>query len=161
MTTLKDKILSRSEAAELSRQLRITGQEVVVTNGCFDIVHAGHVTFLEEARSRGDHLFVAVNADDSVSALKGPTRPINKLEARMTVVAALESVTAVVAFHETLATEILRELGPTLYVKGGDYQIEDLNQQEVAAVVESGGHIAIIKMVQGFSTTGIIEKSRQ
>lgn len=158
---LLDKLLDESSASIFVKNKNRLGESVVVTNGCFDILHVGHVTYLEAAASLGDHLIVAVNSDQSVSSLKGPSRPINPLDARMKVLAALESVSAVVPFEEIRATRILSILKPDIYAKGGDYSLDQLDVSEVAAVQDGGGTIRILPAVDGFSTTSLLAKSQQ
>ena len=141
-------------------KLDAAGRKLVFTNGCFDLLHVGHVRYLQDARALGDALLVAVNGDASVRALKGPARPVNPEEDRAEVLAALECVDHVLVFHEERVTELVREIEPHVYAKGGDYTIESLNQEEVAALRQAGAEIRILPLVPGKSTTGIIEKWR-
>jgi len=129
-----------------------------VTNGCFDILHPGHVTYLEAARNLGDGLLVGVNGDEATRQLKGPNRPVNSQDDRATVLAALESVSAVCIFLERTATRFLERAQPDVYVKGGDYTPDTLNQEERRAVETAGGKIIIIPFVPGKSTTSILQK---
>lgn len=138
--------------------VRATGKILVVTNGCFDLLHAGHVTYLEAARNQGDLLLVGLNTDDSVRQLKGPGRPINDQQDRARVLAALEAVNAVCHFPETRATRFLRDAQPDVYVKGGDFQIDDLPAEERAAVTEVGGRILTLAGLPGRSTTGLLRR---
>lgn len=136
---------------------RSQGERVVFTNGCFDIIHAGHVTYLEQARKLGDRLVVAVNSDDSVRRLKGSGRPINPQDRRMAVLAGLESVDWVVCFEDDTPRPLLRELKPDILVKGGDYQ----GKEEVVGweiVEEYGGEVRVLGLVDSVSTTAIVEK---
>jgi D-beta-D-heptose 7-phosphate kinase/D-beta-D-heptose 1-phosphate adenosyltransferase len=136
---------------------RSQGERVVFTNGCFDIIHAGHVTYLEQARQLGDRLVVAVNSDDSVRRLKGSGRPINPEDRRMAVLAGLESVDWVVCFSDDTPKPLLRALQPDILVKGGDYQ----GKEEVVGweiVEEYGGQVEVVGMVDSVSTTAIVEK---
>jgi rfaE bifunctional protein nucleotidyltransferase chain/domain len=135
---------------EYNRQI---GKRVVATNGCFDILHRGHITYLQKARALGDILIVGINSDRSVQELKGEGRPINVQEDRAAVVAALESVDQVVIFDELRADKFLAAVQPDVWVKGGDYTIESLDQTEVATVKEGGGDVAILPIVAGRSTT--------
>lgn len=129
-----------------------------LTNGCFDILHRGHIEFLERAKGySGDQLVVAINDDASVRKLKGPTRPINKAEDRARVIAALECVDYVIIFSETDVVRLIRELRPDHWVKGGDYTIDSLNQEEVAAANEVGTKIVLPPMIEGYSTTKIVQ----
>lgn len=129
-----------------------------MTNGCFDILHVGHITYLENARNFGDALLIGVNSDAAVSGLKGPGRPVNSEMDRMQVLAALESVDAVSLFGDKTATYFLKVAQPDIYVKGGDYTLETLNQDERRAVESAGGKIVLVPFVPGKSTTGLLEK---
>jgi rfaE bifunctional protein nucleotidyltransferase chain/domain len=153
---LKSKIYEN--AIELSTVLNAVRSEkrIVFTNGCFDILHRGHVTYLNRARDLGDLLVVAVNSDASVKRLKGPTRPIHSAQDRAYVLAALACVDYVILFHEDTPTETIRILKPHLHTKGGDYRIEDLPEKR--ALDEYGGSIVLIPFVDGYSTSTIIEK---
>ena len=131
---------------------------MVFTNGCFDLLHPGHVSYLQSARSLGDALVVGLNSDASVSRLKGPLRPVVPERDRAIMLAALESVDAVVVFTEDTPERLLRELKPAVYVKGGDYRIEDLPEAEVAA--EIGAEVRVLPFKPGYSTTALIEKIR-
>lgn len=139
-------------------RMRASGKRLVVTNGCFDLLHLGHVAYLESARSQGDALLVGVNGDEGVSQLKGPSRPLNAEEDRAQVVAALESVSAVCVFDDKSAAGFLAASKPDIYVKGGDYTLETLNQVERKIVEESGGKIVIIPFVPGKSTTDLLRR---
>lgn len=138
--------------------MRASGKKLVVTNGCFDLLHLGHVTYLETARNLGDALLVGVNGDDGVRQLKGPDRPVNAENDRAGVLAALESIDGVCIFPEKTATRFLAAAAPDIYVKGGDYTLETLNQDERRTVEQAGGKIVIIPFVPGKSTTAILEK---
>jgi rfaE bifunctional protein nucleotidyltransferase chain/domain len=138
--------------------MRASGKKLVVTNGCFDLLHAGHVTYLETARNQGDALLVGLNGDESVRQLKGPDRPLNAEEDRAVVLAALASVDGVCIFAEKAATRFLSAAQPDIYVKGGDYTLETLNQDERRAVEQTGGKIIIIPFVAGKSTTALLAK---
>ncbi len=136
--------------------LREAGQKVVFTNGCFDILHAGHVRYLQEARAQGDCLVLGLNSDESVRRLKGPTRPINSELDRAEVVGALKSVDYVVLFGEQTAEKLIAKVRPAVYVKGGDYTLDTLPE---AKIVQSyGGNVHFVKMVEGRSTTNVIRK---
>lgn len=148
--------MSRSEAVELSASLKDEGKTVVFTNGCFDILHVGHISSLEEAAQQGDFLIVGVNADLSVQRLKGPHRPVNNQEARATVLAALQVVDAVVVFEEDTPKELITALMPQVLVKGGDYKPEDI--AGAAEVIAAGGRVHINNLIGGFSTTSLIER---
>ncbi len=153
-----DKIVSWQKLPEWRVTLRARGGKLVVTNGCFDLLHLGHVTYLETARACGDALLVGLNGDDSVRQLKGKDRPINSEMDRAGVLAALESVSGVCIFAEREATRFLSVAQPDIYVKGGDYTLDSLNQDERRAVEQAGGKIVIIPFVPGKSTTGLLEK---
>lgn len=154
----REKILSWEQLPAWRAALRARGRTLVVTNGCFDILHAGHVTYLETARSYGDALLVGLNSDESTRQLKGPGRPVNPQDDRALVLAALECVSAVCIFHEKTATRFLAAAQPDIYVKGGDYTLETLNPDERRAVETAGGKIIIIPFVPGKSTTALLEK---
>jgi rfaE bifunctional protein nucleotidyltransferase chain/domain len=133
--------------------MRLTSRRVVATNGCFDLLHRGHVTYLAKAKEMGDVLIVGVNSDRSVRELKGESRPVNTQEDRMAVLAALEVVDYVVIFDETSANNFLAAVQPHVWVKGGDYTEDSLDAKEVATVKECGGEIVIVPVVAGLSTT--------
>ena len=141
-------------------ELAAAGKKLVFTNGCFDLLHVGHVRYLQAARELGDALVVAVNGDESVRALKGPERPINNETDRAEVLAALRCVDFVTIFHEERVTDLVRAIRPHIYVKGGDYTIETLNQEEVGALRGAGSEIRILPLVPGRSTTATIAKWR-
>jgi rfaE bifunctional protein nucleotidyltransferase chain/domain len=130
----------------------------VVTNGCFDLLHRGHVTYLEAARAEGDALLVGVNADASVSELKGPQRPVNCESDRAAVLAALESVDGVCIFTDRTALRFLTTVQPDIYAKGGDYTIDTINQEERRLVEQLGGKVVVLPIVPGRSTTALLEK---
>jgi rfaE bifunctional protein nucleotidyltransferase chain/domain len=142
----------------VSDQLRAAGKRLVFTNGCFDLLHVGHVRYLQQARALGDALLVAVNGDASVRALKGPSRPINSEADRAEVLAALACVNYVIIFDEERVTELVHAIQPQVYAKGGDYTVESLNAEEVAALRKVGAEIRILPLVAGKSTTSIIGK---
>ena len=152
-------VISRAELVEAVADARAAGQRIVFSNGCFDILHAGHIQTLTGAAGLGDKLIVAVNSDASVRRLKGRSRPVNTLERRMEVLAALEVVDWVVAFDEDSPAGLIAELQPELMVKGGDYTAEQIREREV---VESyGGELRVLPMVPGHSTTGIIRQLQE
>ncbi len=154
----RDKIIAWDQLPGWRRQLRAAGRKLVVTNGCFDILHLGHVTYLETARQFGDALLVGVNGDAAVRDLKGKGRPVNSERDRAAVLAALESVSGVCIFPEPTMTKFLAAAQPDIYVKGGDYTLDTLNQDERRAVEAAGGAIKIIPFVPGKSTTSLLEK---
>ncbi len=136
------------------------GHRLVLTNGCFDLLHAGHVRYLQQARALGDALAVALNSDESVRQLKGAGRPLNPQEDRAEVLAALGAVDYVVIFENKRATGILRKVRPHVYAKGGDYTPESLDPEERAALTESGSEIKILPLVPGRSTTAVLGRMR-
>ena len=131
---------------------------MVATNGCFDLLHVGHVRFLQEARKCGDLLIVGVNGDRSVRELKGEGRPVNGEGDRAEVVAGLGCVDAVVIFPQKRATEFLRAVRPEVYVKGGDYQADQLDKDEVKVVTDGGGEVQVMALTPGRSTTAVLQK---
>ncbi len=148
--------IARADLPARLERAREAGERIVFTNGCFDLLHAGHVSYLAAARALGDRLIVAVNSDASVQALKGPGRPVNPVEQRMAVLAALASVDWVVAFDETTPEALLRELRPDVLVKGGDYSREQVVGREW---VESyGGVVTVVPAVEGCSTTAMLTR---
>ena len=153
----RDKIITWEDLPAWRKQFRDTGKKLVATNGCFDILHLGHVTYLENARNFGDALLLGVNGDDAVRGLKGPGRPVNSETDRALVLAALQSVDGVCIFTDPTATKFLAAAQPDIYVKGGDYTLETLNQDERRAVESAGGKIVLVPFVPGKSTTGLLE----
>lgn len=145
-----------AELSKLGERYRHEGRRIVLTNGCFDILHPGHVGLLEQAKDLGDVLVVAVNSDASIRALKGDGRPINPLESRLSVIAGLSSVDHTFAFDDPTAAEVVAALRPAVYAKGGDYRAEDL--PEYAAVAECGGRLEILPLFGEESTTRVIRR---
>lgn len=137
-------------------EARQQGEKIVFTNGCFDIIHAGHVGYLEQAREQGQRLIVAINSDESVARLKGPSRPINPVDRRMAVLAGLEAVDWVISFSEDTPENLLRQIKPDVLVKGGDYAPDEVVGWEI--VKSYGGEVAVLRFYENCSTTGIIEK---
>ena len=154
----RDKIIAWDKLPAWRQSFRATGKRLVVTNGCFDILHLGHVTYLENARNFGDGLLIGVNSDAAVRGLKGAGRPVNSETDRESVLAALQSVDGVCIFADTSATRFLVAAQPDIYVKGGDYTLETLNQAERRAVESAGGKIILVPFVPGKSTSGLLEK---
>jgi 3-deoxy-manno-octulosonate cytidylyltransferase (CMP-KDO synthetase) len=151
-------LFDRENLKSLLEQQRADKQKIVFTNGCFDILHVGHVDILRRARELGDFLVVGVNSDASVKRLKGESRPIHDQNARAQVLAALKSVDAVVIFDEDTPIETIAALKPDIHVKGGDYTADQL--PEAKTVRENGGEIAILPLVEGYSSSNAIEKQR-
>ena len=155
---LMGRVLSFKELGDWRGQEKAAGRRVVVTNGCFDLLHVGHIRFLQEARALGDSLVVGLNGDAGVRQLKGAGRPVNPEADRAEVLAALGCVDAVVVFPETRATRFLEAARPDIYVKGGDYRPEDLDAEEQAAVKKTGGQVKVLKLTPGKSTTAVLAK---
>jgi rfaE bifunctional protein nucleotidyltransferase chain/domain len=150
------KIKSREEIKNISENLKKEGRIVVFTNGCFEILHPGHIEILERAKMLGDILIVGINSDESIKKIKGNKKLILDEWARSRIIASLEAVDYVVIFNEETHEKIISEIKPNIHVKGGDYKIEDLPE---AKIVESyGGKIKILPLLEGFSTTNIIKK---
>jgi rfaE bifunctional protein nucleotidyltransferase chain/domain len=154
----RNKIIAWEKLPEWRQALRASGKKLVVTNGCFDILHLGHVTYLENARNFGDALLVGINSDDATRQLKGAGRPVNSENDRAAVLAALESVNGVCIFAEKTASKFLAAAQPDIYVKGSDYTLDTLNQDERRAVESAGGKIILVSFVPGKSTTSLLEK---
>ena len=155
------KIIDMNELAQRARELRAAGEKLVATNGCFDLLHVGHVRYLQAARGLGDVLAVGLNGDRSVRELKGNGRPINNEADRAEVLAALECVDFVAIFPEMRATEFILAAQPAIYAKGGDYTSETLNAEERAALQEVGAEIRIIPFEKGYSTSLLLEQLRK
>lgn len=149
-------ILSQEIASKLIKELKLQGKTIVFTNGCFDILHVGHLRYLNEAKKQGDVLVVGVNSDTSVKKLKGDTRPINNEKDRAEMLNGLKPVDFTVIFEELTPVKILEKLKPSIHVKGGDYKKEDLPETEV--VEKNGGIIKILSFVDGKSTTNIVNR---
>jgi D-glycero-beta-D-manno-heptose 1-phosphate adenylyltransferase len=156
--SFREKIIPWEALPGWRTQMRVSGRRLVVTNGCFDLLHVGHVTYLENARSQGEALLIGVNGDDAVRQLKGTDRPVNGEQDRAAVLAALESVDGVCIFAEARATRFLAAAQPEIYVKGGDYTLETLDQDERRTVEQAKGRIVIIPFVAGKSTTALLKK---
>jgi len=154
----RDKIIAWDKLPEWRKAFRATGKKLVVTNGCFDILHLGHVTYLASARNLGDALLVGVNGDAATRELKGAGRPVNSEADRAAVLAALASVDGVCIFADKSAMKFLSAARPDIYVKGGDYTLDTLNKEERRVVEAAGGKIVILPLVPGKSTTALLEK---
>ena len=154
------KNLSSEQLAGIADEFRASGRRLVFTNGVFDLLHVGHVRYLQAARALGDALLVAINGDASVRALKGPARPINSEQDRAEVLAALGCVDFVTIFHTERVTDLVRIVRPHVYVKGGDYTLDSLDPGERAALGEMGAEIHLLPLVPGKSTTAMIAKSK-
>lgn len=150
------KIINRYEISEIISDLKKIGKKLVFTNGCFDILHVGHLRYLQEARDNGDVLMVGVNSDASVKRLKGEKRPYVNEEERQEMLAGLACVDFVVKFEEDTPENILGEIKPDIHIKGGDYKKEDLPEAKI--VEDNGGEVRIVSLINGKSTTNIVEK---
>lgn len=149
-------LISRETLKTVCKELKQNGKKVVFTNGCFDILHIGHVTYLEKAARLGDILVIGLNSDASVSALKGPSRPVNKEADRAGVLSALKFADYVTVFDEDTPFELVSAIIPDVIVKGGDYTPETIVGADI--VTQNGGEVAVIPLVEGKSTTNIIKK---
>lgn len=153
------KIIDYNQIKNIVEQLKADGKTLVFTNGCFDILHVGHVRYLQAARELGDCLILGLNSDQSVRALKGPTRPINNQADRAEVLSALSAVDYVVVFEEPTAENLIHKIKPAIYVKGGDYNIKDLPESSI--VSQYGGQTILIPEVIGKSSSNIIKKIKK
>lgn len=152
-------ILTRQFAATMVQEAKKQGKVVVFTNGCFDILHIGHLRYLEEAKKQGDLLVVGVNTDASVKRLKGDTRPINTEYDRAELLCGLSAVDYTVLFEEDTPEALLEELRPSIHVKGGDYKKEDIPETKI--VEKHGGEVRILHFVEGKSTSNIVKKIQE
>lgn len=149
-------IIDRKDAVTFCAELKHSGRQIVFTNGCFDILHAGHVRYLTTAKSFGDVLIVGLNTDESVRRLKGANRPINNQDDRAEVLLGLKAVDHVIFFGEQTAEALIAEVKPDVYVKGGDYTLDTLPEAKIVA--QCGGRVELVNLVAGRSTTNIVEK---
>lgn len=152
------KIMSLRKASAWREKLKRTGKKLVVTNGCFDLLHRGHAEYLSKARKCGDALLIAINSDESVRAIKGKSRPIVCENDRAYLLSSLMFVDAVVIFNTPKCTNLFLALRPDIYVKGGDYNIDSIDKEERAALLSVGSKIKFIKFIPGLSTTEILRK---
>jgi rfaE bifunctional protein nucleotidyltransferase chain/domain len=157
---MNEKIIELTKLPKRTEALRAAGKKLVATNGCFDLLHVGHVRYLRAARALGDALVVGLNGDQSVCELKGPGRPINNQRDRAEVLAALECVDLVTIFPEVRATRFIDTAAPAVYAKGGDYTSESLNAEERAVLEKIGAKIHIIPFEKGYSTSALVERLR-
>ena len=157
-SNVKNKIITFARLTSESERLRSKGKRVVATNGCFDILHVGHVRYLAAAKARGDVLIVGLNGDESVRQLKGSGRPVNREQDRAEVLAAVESVDYVVIFPEVRAAKFIAAARPAVYVKGGDYTAETLDAAEREVLEKTGSKIEIIPFEPGYSTSELLER---
>ena len=156
MKSTKDKILDRQNLRQIIADWRTNGDTVVFTNGCFDILHLGHIDYLEKARALGDKLVIGLNTDDSVRRLKGEARPLNDEYSRGRILAALAFVDAVTYFDEDTPYKLISELLPDILVKGSDYLAENVVGADI--VLGNGGRVETIQLVEGYSTTNLVDK---
>ena len=150
------KVVERKNIAKLVQDLKSQGRTIVTTNGCFDILHVGHVRYLQATKAFADVMIVCLNYDVSVKKIKGPDRPINNENDRAEILCALECVDYVVLFEESSPVDLLCEIKPDVYTKGADYTIETL--PEAKPVMQNGGRVEFISFVEGKSTTNVIKK---
>ena len=155
---MSPKIVELEELSDRCEKLRLTGKKIVATNGCFDLLHVGHVRYLQAARALGDLLIVGLHGDRSVHELKGAGRPITTQGDRVEILAALECVDLVTIFPEIRATKFLAAVRPAVYVKGGDYTSQTLNEEERATLKEIEAAIHLIPFETGYSSSGLIEQ---
>jgi D-beta-D-heptose 7-phosphate kinase/D-beta-D-heptose 1-phosphate adenosyltransferase len=155
---IEKKIMTVDQAKLMMAALKVTGKKVSFTNGCFDIIHPGHLFSLKQAAAEADYLIVGLNSDASVRKLKGPSRPINNTESRALVLANLIVVDAVIVFEEETPLELIKAILPDVMVKGGDYTTNQVVGGK--EVIANGGRVIINPIVEGFSTTGLIEKMK-
>ena len=155
------KVMTLEHAIVARRKLAAEGCRLAVTNGCFDLLHRGHAEYLMQARSLADRLFVLVNSDASVRALKGPSRPVNGENDRAFLLACLEFVDGVIVFHSSRCDAELAALKPDIYVKGGDYTVDSLDPDERRALLDARSEICFIPFVPGYSTTGTLKKAAE
>lgn len=158
MELTNPKLLTLEQAVAVRQQAQPDGHRMVMTNGCFDLLHVGHISYLQASRELGDALWVLINSDESVRALKGPHRPIESEHERAYCLAALSCVDYVVIFKEPRLVEEIKLLKPDIYTKAGDYTIDTLHQGERAAFDSVGTEIKFLPYLEGFSTTRMIEK---
>ena len=156
MKKTKDKFFSQDDLSEQVKQWQKAGNKIVFTNGCFDILHLGHIDYLEQARSKGDRLIIGLNTDSSVKKIKGEHRPINNEMARARMLCALEFVDGVTFFTEDTPLLLITQLIPDVLIKGSDYLAENIVGADI--VLKNGGKVETIALVDGFSTTNIIDK---
>jgi rfaE bifunctional protein nucleotidyltransferase chain/domain len=156
---LSQKILDADQLRRSLNLWRFQQKRIVFTNGCFDILHLGHVDYLAKASDLGDILVIGLNTDTSVSRIKGPDRPVNDEQARARLLAALQFVDAVVLFDEATPYELIKKVQPDVLVKGKDYKAEEVVGYDI--VTAKGGHVETIDLVEGYSTTALIEKLKK
>ena len=155
---IQSKILLLSEAKKWRSEIALAGKKLVMTNGCFDILHKGHITYLAKARELGDFLILAINSDSSVRELKGPARPVTNEADRALILSSLVFIDSVVVFDTKRCDGIISEIKPDIYAKGADYNLQTMDKTEKAVLENIGCRIEFIAFVDGYSTTSIIRK---
>lgn len=153
-----EKLITQAQVPALREEIRQQGKRLVLTNGCFDILHVGHINYLQQAKAMGDVLWVALNGDQSVKLLKGPARPILTEEERAYSLAALACVDAILIFQNKRLDAEIQLIAPDIYVKAGDYSIEKLDPSERSALQQNNTQISFLPFIQGYSTTNLIHK---
>lgn len=156
---VKSKIIDIQDIESYLTYWNLKNKKVVFTNGCFDIIHRGHVEYLAQAADHGDILVIGLNTDDSVRRLKGETRPVQDEIARASILASLQFVTAVILFDDDTPYNLIKKIQPDVLIKGSDYNIEDIVGYDI--VKSKGGNVATIDFIDGYSTTSIIEKLKK
>jgi rfaE bifunctional protein nucleotidyltransferase chain/domain len=156
MKNIEKKILNQAQASKISSQWKGEGNKIVFTNGCFDIIHLGHIDYLENARNLGDKLIVGLNTDRSVRLLKGSGRPINNLRTRSMILAAMFFVDVVMPFDEETPYNLIQQIKPDILVKGSDYSIQNIVGSDI--VMENGGEVKTLDYLEGHSSTATIER---
>jgi len=156
LTQIRQKLFLKDELVSQIADWKVKGEKIVFTNGCFDIIHPGHIDYLAKAAGLGDRLIIGVNTDESVQKLKGSNRPIQNQDSRTFILSALEFASAVVLFDEDTPAELLAVLKPDILVKGADYTIDQIAGAET--VIKSGGSVVLLPYLKGFSTSGIERK---
>ena len=154
-STLHNKTRSLSALISILKEHQQQNQKIVFTNGCFDIIHPGHIALLEKAKSFGDILVVAINSDDSIQRLKGPHRPINTLTSRVAVMAGLQAVDWVITFDDDTPLQLIRAIAPDVLVKGGDYSVDTIVGAQ--DVINNGGEVKVVPTLDNYSTTSLIK----
>ena len=159
MKLLKKKLKTWNEAHDIIKKLQKNGKKIVFTNGCFDLVHRGHVEVLANTADLGDRLIIGLNSDSSIQKLKGENRPIIDENSRAILLASLQFIDAIVLFSEDTPQKLIETIVPDILAKGGDYKVEEIAGHEV--VLENGGSVILVPFIDGFSTTNIIDKIKQ
>ncbi len=159
LLNIRKKLMDSLQLQEHIRKWKDQGCKIVFTNGCFDLLHLGHVDYLARAADFGDKMIIGLNTDSSVSRIKGPSRPINDEHSRAMVLASLAAVSAVILFDEPTPYELIKTVRPDVLVKGADYSVENIVGADI--VLESGGVVKTIPFVEGYSTTAIEQRIRQ